>query len=555
MTTTIKRRQSYKVAILAVLAALLPVTGVRAQTPTETSTAMPTLTPTGTPIEPPTGTATPSPTPTGTPTAVWPTSTPTPTGTPGATSTVDCRESGEPVNNQPGGGAVLVMNQAVSEASLTPLGDIDFYSLWGRAGQLYQVTTGSGEGLDTRLRVYAGERLIAENDDYKAGSPVSRVTFQAEADGWYGVTVDSAAPMDWGCRRYSIVSVSIEGTPTATATSSPTATASPAPAATANATTVPEAIRPDAYEPNYDQSRAANIGVGQTLDLNFNGWPAGDNGVDNDYFRFYVKATDDLTIETTDLAAGLDTNLIIFREDGSVAAGNDDCTPEERRSCVSWQPGYTGPAWLLAGPVGVIPDAVAAGSRAYRLSIRNGAESRGNRRGTTTPDRAAATPDRAAATPDRAAVYGQPMPWRVTPLAVTPTPLISATPGSETDDGEPAPNGVEIRPFSLLPPTATPKPVQPVNIEVTIYYDENDNRAPDVSEGVAGVSVRVLDGTSNRLLSQTFTDSQGHAVLSVSTAGAARLSVPYLAYSKAIQPPGAMFEIRLPAVPVPSLIP
>ena len=98
---------------------------------------------------------------------------------------------------------------------------------------------------------------------------------------------------------------------------------------------------------------------------------------------------------------------------------------------------------------------------------------------------------------------------------------------------------------------------EPLSGHVKVTPEDWLNVARDllVSEGVAGVSVRVLDGTSNRLLSQTFTDSQGHAVLSVSTAGAARLSVPYLAYSKTINPPGAVFEIRLPAVPVPSLIP
>ncbi len=522
----IKCRQICTGVVLAALAALMPVGETSAETPPATSTEPPVETPTST----------------GTPTALWPTSTPTATGTPGATATADCRESGEPVNNQPGGGTVLVMNQALGDMSLTPVGDVDFYSVWGRAGQLYQLTTGSGEGVDTRLRVYAGDRLLAENDDYKAGSPVSQVVFLAETEGWYAVTVDSAAPMDWGCRRYSIVSVSVAGTPTATPI--PTTTATAGPAATANATVVPDAIRPDAYEPNYDRDRAANIGVGQTLDLNFNGWPVGDNGVDNDYFRFYVKATDDLTIETTDLAEGLDTNLIIFKEDGSVAAGNDDCTAGERRSCLTWQPGYTGLAWLLAGPVGTIPDAVVAGSRAYRLSILNGKES------SRSSGQESATPGRAAA-----AVYGQPMPWRVTPLAVTPAPLISPAPGNGADTNEPTAPGIDIRSFSLVPPTATPQPRQPVNIEVTIYYDENDNRAPDVNEGVTGVSVRVLDGTSNRLLSQTFTDTQGHAALSVSTTGQARLSVPYLAYSKSIKPPGAAFEIRLPAVQVPSLIP
>ena len=94
-----------------------------------------------------------------------------------------------------------------------------------------------------------------------------------------------------------------------------------------------------------------------------------------------------------------------------------------------------------------------------------------------------------------------------------------------------------------------------VVVELTIYYDENDNKAPDMNEGVTGVNVRVLDSLTNRLLGQTFTDSQGHAGLSVSAAGEVRLSVPYLGYSQPVKPPGKQFEIRLGALRLPSLIP
>jgi hypothetical protein len=88
-----------------------------------------------------------------------------------------------------------------------------------------------------------------------------------------------------------------------------------------------------------------------------------------------------------------------------------------------------------------------------------------------------------------------------------------------------------------------------------VYYDENDNRAPDISEGVAGISVRLLDSLTNRLLGQTFTDSQGHASLSVSATGDVRLSVPYLGYTQPVKPPGKQFEIQLGALRLPSLIP
>ena len=92
-------------------------------------------------------------------------------------------------------------------------------------------------------------------------------------------------------------------------------------------------------------------------------------------------------------------------------------------------------------------------------------------------------------------------------------------------------------------------------VELTIYYDENDNKAPDMGEGVTGVNVRVLDSLTNRLLGQAFTNSQGHVTLFVSTAQAVRLSVTYLGYNQQVKPPGGQFEIRLPPLHLPSLMP
>src|SRR5690606_3541413 len=129
---------------------------------------------------------------------------------------------------------------------------------------------------------------------------------------------------------------------------------------------------------------------------NFNPWPAGHPGPDNDFFRFYVKAGQRLRFETTDLAPGLDTNLILFAEDGTASAGNDDCTPAERRSCLDWSVDTTGYRFLLVGPVGLIPKAVAAEASAYTLRVSDLTAS------TPTPPEAGVTP-----TP----VYGEPLPW------------------------------------------------------------------------------------------------------------------------------------------------
>jgi hypothetical protein len=474
--------------------------------------------------------------------------------------TPDCLDPDEPRNNQAGAGQVLVINQVFSDLTLSPLNDVDFFLLWAKANRVYEITTGSGDGVDTRLRAFdpAGT-LIGENDDYKTGSPASQLTFTSSVEGWYMVSVDSRTPLDWQCRRYNIKAIDIAlPTPTATATGQPTATRAP----TRTPTSIPDEVRPDDYEPNYDLNSAANIGVGQTVELNFNAWPPGSPEVDNDFFRLYVKPNEQLLIETTDLAQGLDSNIIIFKEDGTVVAGNDDCQPGERRSCIEWQPDYVGVAYVLVGPVGTIPDQVAAGARAYKLSVTDQAGDTGSSQGSS-GGRPAGVNGSGASLPGAPTppLIGRPLPWKVTPLAPTATPVGAeipfplGTPQAEAGTIFTPTGSVEVRAFPLTAPTATPKPLQPVNIEVTIYYDANNNRAPDMSEGVAGVSVRVLDAASNRLLAQTFTDNQGHATLSLSAGGDVRLSVAYLSYNKAIRPPGGAFAIRLPALRVPSLIP
>jgi len=76
-------------------------------------------------------------------------------------------------------------------------------------------------------------------------------------------------------------------------------------------------------------------------------------------------------------------------------------------------------------------------------------------------------------------------------------------------------------------PTITALPPAVVNISLVIAYDENGNRAVDPAEGVSGISVRVVEVGTNRVISQAFTDSRGFAQLQVVTSAQARLVVPY----------------------------
>jgi hypothetical protein len=76
-------------------------------------------------------------------------------------------------------------------------------------------------------------------------------------------------------------------------------------------------------------------------------------------------------------------------------------------------------------------------------------------------------------------------------------------------------------------PTTTPIPPSLVTVSVVIAYDENGNRAVDPAEGVSGISVRVVEVGTNRVITQAFTDSSGFAQLQVVTSAQARVVVPY----------------------------
>lgn len=101
----------------------------------------------------------------------------------------------------------------------------------------------------------------------------------------------------------------------------------------------------------------------------------------------------------------------------------------------------------------------------------------------------------------------------------------------ETDTATPAPMpaaGVQL--VSAPPtvqPTTTPIPPALVTISVVTAYDENGNRAVDPAEGVSGISVRVVEVGTNRVIAQAFTDSSGFAQLQVVTSAQARVAVPY----------------------------
>src|SRR5690606_14487266 len=76
-------------------------------------------------------------------------------------------------------------------------------------------------------------------------------------------------------------------------------------------------------------------------------------------------------------------------------------------------------------------------------------------------------------------------------------------------------------------PTGTPIPPRIIAAEVVIAYDENGNRTVDPAEGVAGISVRVVEMNTNRVVASGFTDPRGYVTFEVVTDAPAQIVVPY----------------------------
>lgn len=77
--------------------------------------------------------------------------------------------------------------------------------------------------------------------------------------------------------------------------------------------------------------------------------------------------------------------------------------------------------------------------------------------------------------------------------------------------------------------TATPAAPSEVIVSVLIAYDENGNGAVDPAEGVRGMSVRLVEAGTNRVVGHALTDAGGYADMRVVLTDAVRVVVPYLA--------------------------
>lgn len=478
-------------------------------------------------------TYTPSPTITSTPTQ-----TPVPTGTP-------VPDGYEP-NDTFAQAYVISVGGLLTGANFVPYPpgspgpDVDFYKSYVKGGHTYMVqTSGLSLGVDTVLDLYDGSlNFVAENDDIEPGNLASQITWTPPADGFYYFKVSNKDPSPPGTSKtYSIGVFDLTSTPTVTPTPSltPTASRTPLPSPT-------QVSAPDAYEPNYDFDHAYPIGLGATYDANFVPWQ--NQSPDNDFYKFFAKPGETYTCETTiPEGAPTDTNMILYDANSNGIGGNDDVAPGNRASRFTYTSTYFGYVYVLIGNVGDVPLNVSP-QYTYTLRCYLGAPA------TVTP-LATATLSPSHTPPPPPAIT--PSPSRL-PTLPPSTPL---PPPTATSPVSPQPTGTL---GIIIIPQPTPTPgggggARMVTIDLEIYYDANQNEAPDPGEGIANISVQVFDDTTEELLASGFSDQDGKLMFNVPAPGDVRLSIPYLNYTQVVTSDAATIQIRVVSQPLPGEIP
>jgi hypothetical protein len=115
---------------------------------------------------------------------------------------------------------------------------------------------------------------------------------------------------------------------------------------------------------------------------------------------------------------------------------------------------------------------------------------------------------------------------------ILPPPGMTLTP---TKTPQPAARIELVGAPPTVQPTGTPIPPRIITAEVVIAYDENGNRTVDPAEGVAGISVRVVETNTNRIVASGFTDERGYVTFEVVTDAPAQIVVPYFGRAWTLQ--------------------
>ncbi|MEQ8671754.1 MAG: hypothetical protein RLP44_01605 [Aggregatilineales bacterium] len=146
-----------------------------------------------------------------------------------------------------------------------------------------------------------------------------------------------------------------------------------------------------------------------------------------------------------------------------------------------------------------------------------------------------------------------------------PTPIASSTPSDIRDEDNPnqlqpvaSINLISQAPTPQLTPTSIPETL--VVVEIIVAYDLNRNGTAESNEGVQGMSVRMLDGSTNDLLVSGLTDERGYVRLQALTANTTTVVVPFLGETFNVRPgrgrnQSTRWTLLLDAANQPGLIP
>lgn len=436
----------------------------------------------------------------------------------------------EPNNNFTQASDISPGASATCNLTFYPPGDEDYFRWWGKAGITYIVSTSSlTAGLDTTMDVYdINQNLITSNDDVSAGEFRSEVEFTAGATGYYYARVRNKTPIDPVNKTYCFeVEQTVQPTPT------------PPDGFPAGA---------DACEFNSTFATACFVANNETLSLSF--VPTLGSEQDTDIFKIWVKpgiyTTCDTEIPVGSLA---DTNLILLDGNGNdfnPQIGNDDKELGDFGSQVSYLSTYTGWLFIVAGPVD-IPPIEDSPLWTYTLTCVQTV---------STP-----TPTATATFVPLPPSNGGGFPVNtVTPIPTFefPTPLPTPTPIDfdalfATPTPMPPPI-IDVQPL----PTVTPAGGGQVNatIQVTVYYDSNNDFQPQLNEGIVAAAVSLTDNSTGKLLSWGHTNEAGVVQFTnVNSVGAVRVDVPFLNHSQIVPNGNAEILIRVAPMTLPNQIP
>ncbi|MCB0009515.1 MAG: hypothetical protein KDE04_23780, partial [Anaerolineales bacterium] len=307
-------------------------------------------------------------------------------------------------------------------------------------------------------------------------------------------------------------------------------------------TPVPTATRVgavDSCEPNGDFGTACLVGPGDTI-TNLNFVPNDIGGTDNDFFRMWTRAGLFYTCGTENLTAVNDTNLIVYDQNGNGIGGNDDrdLLNGDLGSEFSWVSSYDGWAYMLVGPKVPVPY---GDSPDFRYDFFCDL---------TQPT---ATPTATATVP----FVPQPTfgPSATVFVFDTPTPFPSVTPLPDAILFTPTVPAVQILPLPTPTPMGTAV-AQSLSLNVTIYYDANQNFMPELTEGVMEVAVALYDATTGQLLAFGYTNESGIVRFAgVMTSGPVRVTIPFLNYVQTIAPGQSELRLRIAPRQLPNIIP